>query len=214
MVGYDFCFGSGRTGTVDVLDTMAKDLGINVTVVAPVGQKTAQTTGQTTGVTALANAAFSSTKIRQALATGDVAAAAIALGRPHEIQARVVPGDDRGTSLGFATANLDDKDLTGAVVPAGGVYRRLGYDPAGARHRAVVNIGYKPTFRPSEAGVSGGDMCPTVEAHLLEFSGDLYGRPLRLAFATRLRDERKFDDANALVAQIRADIAKAKESLR
>jgi len=120
------------------------------------------------------------------------------------VDGTVVRGDGRGRGIGVPTANLD---VANETVPGGGVYacwcRVMG--DASPPRAAAVNIGRRPTF--------GGGVV-TVEAHVLDYEGDLYGRILRLEFEERLREEKKFPDADALVAQIRRDIGEARRVLR
>ncbi len=140
----------------------------------------------------------SSTGIRQLADRGDVAAAATLLGRPFEVEGRVVPGDRRGGTLGFPTANLQvDPEL---LVPAYGIY-------AGAvgAIRAAVSIGVNPHYGGSER---------RVEAHLLDWEGDLYGERIVLELWRRLRDEQAFPDEAALVAQIARDVDEARAATR
>ncbi len=142
-----------------------------------------------------------STVIRALLREGDVAAAARLLGRPHRLRGRVVPGDQRGSQIGFPTANLSTP--TGLLVPGSGVYAtrvQLG----GREHQAVVNIGIRPTFGGSES---------VVEAHLLDFSRDLYGQDLEVDFVARLRSEQKFAGIEELVAAIGEDVVAARRRL-
>ncbi len=140
----------------------------------------------------------SSSAIRAAVERGDVEDAAQLLGRPHDVEGVVVSGDARGTGLGFPTANLAlPPEL---VVPARGIY-------AGAAdgHRAAVSIGVNPHY--------GGDEL-RVEAFLLDFDGDLYGRRLRLELWRRLRDERAFASEDELVAQIAQDVEETRAAAR
>ena len=142
-----------------------------------------------------------STVIRALLREGDAAAAARLLGRPHRLPGTVVPGDQRGRQIGIPTANLATPP--GLLVPGSGVYA------AWARldeveHQAVVNIGNRPTFGGSES---------VVEAHLLDFSADLYGRVMEVDFVARLRSEQKFSGIDELVAAISDDIAAARRGL-
>ncbi|WP_305045105.1 bifunctional riboflavin kinase/FAD synthetase [Geoalkalibacter sp.] len=185
VVGYDYRFGRGRAGDVDLLKKLGQEHGFEVEVMAPIAQ------GQ---------AVYSSTRVRELVRKGEVREVVGLLGRHFNLEGRVVHGDHRGTSLGFPTANLaTDKEL----LPAAGVYA------VKARHRgrtydAVANIGLKPTF--------GGDaLC--IEVHLLDFSGNLYGESLRLYFFERLRAEQRFDGVDALREAIRADIARARDIL-
>jgi riboflavin kinase/FMN adenylyltransferase len=138
----------------------------------------------------------SSTRIRDLLRAGEVERAALLLGRPAEIEGTVVAGDARGGTLGFPTANLrPDPDL---LVPAYGIYAGMAEG-----HRAAVSIGTNPHY--------GGDE-RRIEAFLLDFAGDLYGRSLVLQLWQRLRDERAFDTEEELVAQIARDVAATRAS--
>lgn len=147
---------------------------------------------------------ISSTEVRDHLERGDVAWAAEALGRPFVLEGAVVRGDGRGRSIGIPTANVEVDERM--QVPAGGVYAGhatvVGHE---GTHPCVVNIGTRPTF--------GGETV-TVEAHLLDGERDLYGEHLAVAFVDRLRDEQRFDGVDALVAQIHADIDRARDLLR
>jgi riboflavin kinase/FMN adenylyltransferase len=191
FVGRDFHFGKGRGGSDNTLVTLAPALGIR-TVIIP------QVVADTRDV--------SSTRVREALARGDVTDARLCLGRPYAIWGRVVVGDGRGRTLGFPTANMEPEN---EIVPLGGVYAtsvRLfdGERPAGPPHPAVTNIGTRPTF-------ATGRML--TEAHLFDFDQDLYDRRIAIAFHARIRAERRFPDAEALVRQIREDAAQARRLL-
>ena len=141
----------------------------------------------------------SSSRIREALARGDARTAAALLGRPHWVEGRVVPGDGRGRTIGVPTANLQPD---GESLPALGVYAAWCWpEAAGFPAAGVVNIGRRPTF-------GGGAV--SVEAHLLDFAGDLYGQTMSLSFVSRLRGERTFPGPEALVAQIHEDIGAAR----
>ena len=143
-------------------------------------------------------AGVSSSRIRTFLAEGRVDEAATLLGRPHELEGLVVAGEQRGGTLGFPTANLSvDRDL---LVPAHGIYagEALG-------HRAAVSIGVNPQYGGSER---------RIEAFLLDFDGDLYGRRLRLELWRHLRDERSFPSEVALVEQIALDVEQVREARR
>jgi riboflavin kinase / FMN adenylyltransferase len=132
----------------------------------------------------------SSSAIRELLRAGDVEAAARELGRPAEVEGTVVAGDARGGTLGFPTANL--RPEAGLLVPAYGIYAG-----SASGHRAAVSIGTNPHYGGRER---------RIEAFLLDFAGDLYGRRLTVELWQRLRDERAFDDEAALVAQIASDV--------
>jgi riboflavin kinase/FMN adenylyltransferase len=153
---------------------------------------------------------ISSTAIRERIAAGDLAGASELLGRPVALLGRVVPGDRRGRTLGFPTANLEPGE---AARPPRGVWAawaRVTDDPLrldGPQLPAVVNVGRRPTWYPEGA-------LDLVEAHLLEPPpGELYGRWLELSFAARLREERRFAGPDQLVAQIARDVVAARELL-
>jgi riboflavin kinase/FMN adenylyltransferase len=189
FVGRDFHFGRGRAGSGELLAGIAPALGIRVTVIQQVK---------------VGGLDVSSTRIRRALAAGDVAGAAAALGRPYSVWGEVVGGDRRGRSLGFPTANLAPHN---ELLPARGVYAssvRLfkGDRPGPESLPAVTNVGTRPTFEPGRV---------LAETHLIDFEGDLYGSRLELSFRARVRDERRFDGPDALRAQIALDVARARE---
>ena len=181
VVGYDFVFGKGRSGTVATLQTAGHKHGFGVTVVPPV------TDG---GIV------YSSTRIRDLLQAGDPVAAADLLGHWWEVEGVVEQGDQRGRQLGFPTANVA---LGASLIPRLGVYAvRAGLTgPDGlVWHDGVANIGLRPTFGKDKVA---------LEVHLLDFAGDLYGQTLRVAFTGFIRGEQKFAGLDALKAQISAD---------
>jgi riboflavin kinase/FMN adenylyltransferase len=187
VVGRHFRFGRGRAGDVSLLERLAPELGFHVAPVEPV---------------ILDGEPVSSSRIRKAIADGDVAAAKRLLGREPFLDGRVVRGEGRGRELGVPTANLE---ALNELLPAPGVYAGRVVLPGESQGRpAVVNIGSRPTF-------GGGAL--TLEAHILSFAGDLYDRSLRLHLAARLRDERRFASKQALVEQIRDDVAQARAIL-
>jgi riboflavin kinase/FMN adenylyltransferase len=194
VLGFDSKFGRDRAGTPELL----RSLGQRVEVVPQV---------------IVRQRPVSSTAIREAVQLGDLAGAAAMLGRPVSILGRVIHGDARGRELGFPTANLD---LMQGLHPPFGVYagwaRILRHDesaPRGSPHRAVINIGLRPSFhRDPEAPPE-----PRVEVHLLDFSGDLYGQRLEFEFVAALRPERRFESLGALRDQIAADVVAARERL-
>jgi len=186
-VGPDFRFGRGRAGDLETLKRLGPRLGFAVEPVPAILH---------------AGAPISSTRIRESLAAGQVGEAAALLGRRFFVDGHVVRGDGRGRRLGIPTANLE---TVNEQLPAAGVYACwCRADRGGGPLRGVVNIGSRPTF--------GGGRS-TVEAHVLDFQGDLYGRSLRLEFAEALRQERKFPDAAALVRQIGEDVVAARRLL-
>jgi len=168
------------------LEALGASLGFEVEVVPPVVE---------------GGRPISSSRVREALALGDVEGARTLLGRVYFVDGEVVRGDGRGRTIGIPTANLAPELQ---ILPAHGVYAALCRVGADAWQRAAVNVGERPTF--------GGDRV-TLEAHLLDFDGDLYGTRLRVAFHARLRGEQRFDGKDALVAQIREDIAAARARL-
>jgi riboflavin kinase/FMN adenylyltransferase len=183
--GSDFVLGHNREGTVEFLQAEGQRRGFRVRVMPPV---------------LIDGEVISSTRIRQTLRDGAVEQAARYLGRPFRLSGQVVEGAKRGRQLGIPTANLAISEER--ATPALGVYACLAGAPDW-RGQAVVNIGFRPTFE-------GGEARPTVEAHLLDFSGDLYGKTVSLDFVARLRPEIKFPGVDALLAQIQRDILEAK----
>lgn len=186
VVGESFRFGRGREGDAPTLRGLGEELGFRVVALPPVLE---------------AGAPVSSSRVRDALGRGDVDAARALLGRAPFVDARVVRGDGRGRTIGVPTANLEPEN---EVLPARGVYAATCRVGGGDVRPAVVNLGRRPTF---------GGGAETVEAHLLDFEGDLYGARLRLFFVARLRGEERFPDAGALVARIREDVARARALL-
>jgi len=190
VVGGDFTYGARRGGDAGKLREAASRRGAGVHVVPPV---------TVDGVLA------SSTRVREYILEGRVGAARRLLGRYFDLDGTVVPGQGRGRGIGFPTANVDTQN---ELRPAAGVYAvraRLldkGGDEPGRWRDAAANIGVKPTF-------GGGEV--TLEIHLLDFSGDLYGCALRVQFLERLRDERRFASIDELSGQIRRDIEAARE---
>ncbi|HLF01684.1 MAG TPA: bifunctional riboflavin kinase/FAD synthetase [Anaerolineales bacterium] len=182
--GADFAFGHDREGTVGWL----RAHGITVKVVDPV---------------IASGDLISSSRIRRAVAEGDIAQAAECLGRPFHVAGMVIEGNKRGRTIGIPTANLDIWDER--AYPARGVYACRAW-VADSPVDAVANIGVRPTF--------GSDDRPTVEAHLFDFTGDLYGQTLRLDFVARLRAEQKFNGVDELIAQIHRDIEQARHLLK
>jgi len=192
LVGYDFCFGKQREGNFEVLKRYFEPRGCHVHQFSALTRSSESRDDEALIV--------SSSEIRRLLQAGNVKRANEFLGRPHFIRGRVVRGDARGRLLGFPTANLHNGDN---LLPAHGVYVVRASWEAGSFH-GVANIGRRPTFR--------GDTV-RIEAHLLDFSGDIYGRTLRLEFLDRLRGERKFADIDALKAQIHRDIEAARREI-
>lgn len=187
-VGEDFALGHGREGNVAFLRREAARRGFELHVVPPV---------------MVGGEIISSTRVREALRSGDVARAASYLGRPFSLTGKVGRGAGRGRALGIPTANLilhEEQAFPGRGVYA--CYARID----GERRPAVTNVGLRPTF-------SDDLVSPVVETHLLDWDGDLYDRSIELEFVARLREERSFQGPAELVEQIRADIRRAGELL-
>lgn len=186
VVGDDFHFGKGRTGNFATLTAAARDYGFVVERLAPFlvdGERA------------------SSTAIRAALATGDMARARRLLGRPYVISGRVVEGDRRGRTLGFPTANIP---LGARAMAVRGVFAVRVRDGNGSLGAGVANVGHRPTIG------RGGQR---IEVHLFDFDDHLYGRHLCVELVHRLRDEQRFPSLDALRAQIARDAAAARRIL-
>ena len=183
VVGYDYTFGHNRQGDTNLLQEMGEEIGFRVHVVEPVY---------------IENTLVSSTSIRRYIQEGHLAKAKMLLGRNYQVSGTVVKGQNRGGRLlGFPTANLQ---LVDELIPKGGVYA-VTVALNGETYFGVSNIGYNPTF---------GQNALSIETHLLDFSGDLLGRIIKINFIMRLRDEKKFSGVEELVAQIKLDIKQAK----
>jgi riboflavin kinase/FMN adenylyltransferase len=185
VVGEDFHFGAQRAGNVDLLRTLGREHGFEVLPIELVGRAD--------GV----EEPVSSTAIRRALAGGEVDLAATLLGHPFEVSGTVVTGDQRGRLIGFPTANIEIPNQI--CLPADGVYAGWYEHPDGRRHACAINLGRRPTFY-EHADHS------LLEAHLLDYSGDLYGERAKVTFVGFLRSERKFDGIDSLRAQLKHDI--------
>ncbi|MBB3066036.1 bifunctional riboflavin kinase/FAD synthetase [Limibacillus halophilus] len=190
VIGWDFCFGNKRQGNAALLRAKGAELGFGVTVVEPVRD----------GSTAI----YSSSLIRQELQAGRPDFAARLLGRPFEIEGRVEKGKQLGRTLGFPTANVRLDDY---LEPAHGIYAvRAGIDAGGATRfiDGVANLGRRPT-------VAGKDTL--LEVHLFDWSGDLYGKHLRVQLISFLRAEENFDSLEAMTEQMHRDAALARARL-
>ena len=198
--GYDFVFGHGRGGTCEMLLSMGAKEGFGFTAVNAIEDATGEV--------------YSSTRIRERLTDGDPRGAAEVLGRPFELEGRVVEGERRGHALGFPTANIG---LGTFLRPTNGIYAvRAAIDagPGGGSDTdpgtepswrdGVANIGVRPTFGAGEV---------LLEVYLFDFDQDLYGRRLRVRLVDFLREEKKFDDVDELKAQIASDSVKARQIL-
>jgi riboflavin kinase/FMN adenylyltransferase len=186
VVGQNFRFGHRAAGDIALLERLGRTFGFAVESAPLVTEN---------------STVFSSTYIRACVAAGDVAAAAVALGRPHRLEGVVVRGERRGRELGFPTANV----LHGryAAVPAHGVYAGW-LELRGQERVAAISIGTKPTFAGRER---------EVEAYVLDFDGDLYGEHVALDFFAHLREMRRYDGIGPLVAQMREDVDQVRQLL-
>jgi riboflavin kinase/FMN adenylyltransferase len=182
LFGYDTCFGRGGAGTYDTVRPWAEARGLEVRRAPAI---------------AVRGEPVSARRIRAAVEAGDLAAAADLLGRPHALLGPVVRGDGRGRTLGFPTANLD---LADEVLPPPGVYQVVA-TLRGQRYSAVANLGRRPTFPGAEPPR------PLVEVHIPGVSFEFYGETLEVELVRKIRDERRFPDREALIAQIRRDVA-------
>jgi riboflavin kinase/FMN adenylyltransferase len=181
LIGYDFALGKDREGDSDILQKIGEKLGYTIRVIPPYE---------------IAGELVSSSRIRGIIREGDVRLANTLLGREFSINGQVIKGDNRGKSLGFATCNLDVHSEV--VNIKSGVYASRAF-VEGEIYSAVTNIGFRPTF--------GNDLSsPRIEAHILDFSGDLYGQDVELFFVDRLRDEMKFPAVDDLIFQIKQDV--------
>jgi riboflavin kinase / FMN adenylyltransferase len=186
VTGDDFSFGKGRSGDVALLRTLGEQHGILAEAVSQV-----EVEGER----------VSSGRVRDALIAGDSAMATRLLTRDYAIEGIVQRGDQRGRTLGYPTANLALGDYQR---PRYGIYAvRVTLDD-GSEHPGVANLGIRPTFQPPQE---------LLEANLFDFDGDLYGRPIEVALHAFIRDERKFESAEALAAQMREDEAEARRLL-
>jgi len=187
VLGYNVRLGHAREGTSQRLAELGRKVGYDLTLVPAV-----EVDGQV----------VSSTLVRHRLDAGEAEAAARFLGRPYDVTGTVVRGTGRGRMLGIPTANLEvagDK-----LLPANGVYA-VHAEVGGARYAGALNIGVVPTFQAEGPR--------TVEVHLLDYAGDLYGERLRLEIGPRLRDERRFPGPEALLEQVRRDLAAVRGAL-
>lgn len=194
VVGEDFRLGRGGEGTTASLAAIGEEQGFEVVPVPLLddGDRERSTTGN--------GERISSTRVRDAIASGEMELVARLLGRPYAVRGPVLHGDERGRTIGFPTLNVGVS--ADRALPPNGVYvtRAVLGD---RQFHAVTNIGTRPTF-------DGGDE-RKVETHLLDFEGDLYGQVVSIELLSRLRPEMKFSGADALVEQIRADVVATRE---
>ena len=187
VTGEDFTFGKGRGGNVAVLRDLAPRHGMSVDAVGPV----------TDG-----SEPVSSSRIRDALRSGDCAEAARLMTRPFAIEGVVEHGDKRGRALGYPTANMS---LGAYLRPRFGIYAVRGHLPGGMVRGGVANLGIRPTFDPPKE---------LLEPYFFDFGGDLYGQRIEVELIAHLRDEARFDSLDALKAQMQADEAAARKILQ
>ncbi len=185
VVGHSVSFGHNRAGNAAMMVELGREFGFDTEVVGPIK---------------IGGIEVSSTKVREAIAAGDLRGAARLLGRYHFLRGRVVRGRERGRTIGFPTANLASET---ECIPPDGVYAARVILDDGA-YPAIANIGMRPTFSESER---------SIEAHIFDFTRDIYGARIKLELVERIRAERKFDNADALKAQIALDLSKVREVL-
>ncbi|MCK9195381.1 MAG: bifunctional riboflavin kinase/FAD synthetase [Syntrophales bacterium] len=183
LIGHDYTFGKGKEGNETFLIAQGQKLGFEVEVMRAFQ---------------VDETIISSTLVRNAILAGDVKAAAAWLGRPYNLVGRVVPGHNRGAGLGFPTANIEPEK---ALVPAPGVYAALARIDD-QTYGSVLNIGMNPTFDDNQM---------SIEVHILDFKGDIYGKTLEILFIEKLREEKKFNGPAELIVQIRKDIEQARK---
>jgi len=187
VIGYDHGFGRDRSGDPDTLRAIGRELGFSVDVVAPV-----EAEGE----------AVSSSRIRIALADGDMPAARACLGRPYSVRGIVVRGEGRGRGLGFPTANLRIAERD-KLIPPQGIYAVRAVLRSGT-YAGALHLGPRPTFKGSP---------PTIELHVLDFDRDIYGEDVRVDFIRYLREIRPFGTVAALVEQMREDVEVARQAV-
>lgn len=184
IIGPDFAMGQGREGNRDNLLALGREMGFSLEILSGVS---------------INGDIVSSTSIRKALIGGDLKKVSLLLGRPFALSGTVVKGDERGRLIGYPTANLKlDRDKT---IPVDGIYITLTWIE-GKPHSSVTSIGLRPTFKKQER---------TIETYILDFSGDLYGKRLKLEFLEKLRGEKKFSGVEELKKQIALDVEQARE---
>jgi len=180
VIGYDHGFGKGRSGDAETLRAIGRELGFAVDVVPPIESE---------------GHPVSSSRIRRAVQGARLREAMACLGRPYSCRGIVVRGDARGKELGFPTANLKVSDA-GKLIPPPGVYAVWGVLRSGT-YKGALHLGPRPTFQGSP---------PSIELHLLDYEGDLYGEEVRVDFIEHLRAVRPFRTAAALVSRMREDV--------
>jgi riboflavin kinase/FMN adenylyltransferase len=183
IIGPDFALGRGCEGDANLLRTLGQEMTFSVEIIPPF---------------TINGEIVRSTLIRRALAQGDMTKVERLMGRYFELSAKVISSDKRGQRLGFPTANLDIRP--GQALPGNGVYATI-TQVEGKQFASATNIGIRPTF---ESGKK------TVETHLLDYEGNLYGKELQVKFIHKLRDEQRFASSKELEARIKKDVEKVK----
>ena len=187
MVGPDFALGRGREGNVDLLRTLGREMEFSVEVIPAY---------------TIHGEVVSSTLIRRVLAQGDMKKVERLMGRYFQLGGKIITSDKRGRVLGFPTANLDIRPKQ--ALPPNGIYATIA-QVDGKQFSSATNIGVRPTF---------GEGAKTVETHLLDYKGDLYGKDMRLEFVQKLRDEQSFPSSEDLKAQIEKDVREVEAILK
>ena len=185
VVGPDFMFGKNRSGNAEVLKEMGENYGFDTHVIDP----------KKSG-----DQIISSSVIRTAIAEGDIQRSNSFLGYNYFLKGKIVEGEKRGREIGFPTTNLD---TNWELLPKPGVYATISV-LGGSRYKSITNIGFRPTF---------GENKLLIETHLFDFSDTVYGEELKVEFFQRLRDERKFESVDDLIAQIKLDVEEVKNIL-
>lgn len=185
VVGPDFMFGKNRSGNAEILKELGKKYGFETHVINP---------------RKFGDEVISSSIIRRTIAEGDILKLNNLLGYNYFLKGIIIEGEKRGREIGFPTANLDTK---WELLPKPGVYATISW-LGGSSYRSITNIGFRPTFGESKL---------LIETHLFDFSDSVYGEELRVEFFQRLRDEKKFESVDDLVAQIKLDVDEVKNIL-
>jgi len=185
VVGPDFMFGKNRSGNADMLKEMGKKYGFETHVINP---------------RKLGDEVISSSMIRQIIVEGNILKLNDLLGYKYFLKGIIVEGEKRGREIGFPTANLDTQ---WELLPKPGVYATISW-LGGSRYKSITNIGFRPTFGKNKL---------LIETHLFDFSDSVYGEKIRVEFYQRLRDEKKFEGVEDLIAQIKLDIDEVKNIL-
>jgi riboflavin kinase/FMN adenylyltransferase len=193
--GPDFRFGRDRSGGLDELESLGRELGFAVI----------RMPRQEVVLHDLLQVPVNSSLIRWLLSHGRVADAAIGLSRPYRLTSSIIRGHQRGRTIGVPTANLDLQALAGQMIPGVAVYAGAAQLPDGARYAAAISVGVNPTFH---------ERVLTVEAHLLDFQGDLYNQTVALEFHRWLRDQQTFAHVEQLRAQLQRDIQRTRWNWR